>query len=248
MAGEARDLVFISYSREDRIWLDRLLIFLKPYTRQNLEVWADPYLEVGGKWRREISTALSRTSVGVLLASANFPASDFIYDEELPPLLEGADREAIFLVIIPISAGNYEATRLPEYGWVHPPGQPLDGLPEHQRNAVFVRIVKEIVTAAQKATPNYSTPRIKDSERAAVAPLEPVVPTGQRANLRGVPGQRLNHLRRQDYLDRLKQVVLGATDQAIGITGAKPKGGWHQHRPPRHGRHRQDGPRDRSRE
>ncbi len=42
MAGEARDLVFISYSREDSVWLERLLIFLKPYRRQNLKVWADP--------------------------------------------------------------------------------------------------------------------------------------------------------------------------------------------------------------
>ena len=52
MAGVARDLVFISYSREDRVWLERLLVLLKPYTRLTLKVWADPYLEIGGKWRR----------------------------------------------------------------------------------------------------------------------------------------------------------------------------------------------------
>jgi hypothetical protein len=33
-----RDLVFISYSRPDRDWLEHLLIFLKPYTRQNLKI------------------------------------------------------------------------------------------------------------------------------------------------------------------------------------------------------------------
>ena len=53
------------------------------------KVWADPYIEVGGEWRRDISTALSRTCVGVLLVSGNFLASDFIYDEELPALLAG---------------------------------------------------------------------------------------------------------------------------------------------------------------
>ena len=83
-AGEPRDLVFISYSRPDRDWLEHLLIFLKPYTRRNLKIWADPYIQVGDEWRRDISTALSRSCVGVLLVSYNFLASDFIDKEELP--------------------------------------------------------------------------------------------------------------------------------------------------------------------
>jgi hypothetical protein len=55
-AREPRDLVFISYSRPDRDWLDHLLIFLKPYTRQNLKIWADPYIQVGDE-----STQLRRS-------------------------------------------------------------------------------------------------------------------------------------------------------------------------------------------
>ena len=47
----ARDLIFISYSHRDRDWLEHLRVFLKPYTRQNLQIWADPYIEVGGQWR-----------------------------------------------------------------------------------------------------------------------------------------------------------------------------------------------------
>src|SRR5215831_8198960 len=106
MQGEARNLVFISYSREDRVWLERRLILLKPYTRQSLKVWADPYLEVGGKWRREIATALSHTCVAVLLLSPDFFASDFIHDEELPPLRRDADAGVVKLVLIPIHASN----------------------------------------------------------------------------------------------------------------------------------------------
>src|SRR6266851_21818 len=55
-AGEPRDLVFISYSHSDKDWLERLLIFLKPFTRQNLKIWADPYIEVGDE-----STQLRRS-------------------------------------------------------------------------------------------------------------------------------------------------------------------------------------------
>jgi WD40 repeat protein len=45
--------------------------------------------------------------------------------------------------------------------------------------------------------------------------------------LRGVPGQRPNYLRREEYLDQLKQAVLGSTDRAIGITGAGGRVGLH---------------------
>jgi internalin A len=80
----SRDLIFISYSHRDPDWLEHLRVFLKPYTRQNLQIWADPYIEVGGQWRRNISAALLRTCVGVLLLSPDFLASDFITSEELP--------------------------------------------------------------------------------------------------------------------------------------------------------------------
>ena len=42
--------------------------------------------------------------------------------------------------------------------------------------------------------------------------------------LHGVPGQRPNYLRRQEYLDRLKQAVLAGTGRAVGIIGATPQG------------------------
>jgi hypothetical protein len=222
--GEPRDLVFISYSHRDKVWLDRLLIFLKPYTRQNLKVWADPYIEVGGEWRRDISMALSRSCVGVLLLSPDFLASDFIYDQELPPLLKEAGTGAVTLVIIPISASPYETTQLEPRQFVHPPDKPLDSLPEHERNAAFVQMVKEIANAAQRvALPiaAVSTPPLQQTEVA----LAPVAPTEHAAVLHGVPGQRPNYLRRQEYLDRLKQAVLGTTDRAIGITGAALRAG-----------------------
>jgi hypothetical protein len=81
-------LIFISYSHRDRDWLGHLQVFLKPYTRQNLKIWADPYIEVGGRWRRDIAAALCRSRVGVLLLSPDFLASDFIYSEELRTALD----------------------------------------------------------------------------------------------------------------------------------------------------------------
>ncbi len=207
-SGPMRDLVFISYSHCDKVWLERLLIFLKPYTRQNLKIWADPYIKVGDKWRRNISEALSQTCVAVLLVSPEFIASEFIFQDELPPLLAGADGKVIILVAIPISTADYEAGGLSEFQFAHPPKQPLDRMRTSRRNAALVEIVKKIVAAAQSVATSGASPPPPTSRRVSVAPI---ATTGRFAALHGVPGQRPNYLRRQEYLDRLKQAVLGAT-------------------------------------
>jgi WD40 repeat protein len=222
-AGTSRDLVFISYSHCDRDWLDRLRVFLKPYIRQNLQIWADPHVEVGGDWRRDIATALSRSCVGVLLVSAYFIDSDFIHDEELPALLSGAEAGEIVLVPIPIGASGWKQTPLARFQFSHPPDYPLDGLPEHERNAALVRISEQIATAARRATPDHGERPAASSEPVA-EPIAIVATTGRLAVLHGVPDQRPNYLRRQEYLDRLKQALLGATNRAVGITGAARHG------------------------
>ena len=124
VAGEPRDLVFVSYSHTDSKWLDWLSTFLKPYIKQGrLKVWNDPYIRVGDRWRREISTALGRTCVGVLLVSPDFIASDFIQDEEVPPLVRGAEMGSLILFAIPISASAFKITPLAHYQWAHDPKQ-----------------------------------------------------------------------------------------------------------------------------
>jgi hypothetical protein len=213
--------VFISYSHRDRDWLDRLLIFFKPYTRKNLKIWADPYIKVGDKWRRDISAALSHTSVAVLLVTPDFLASNFIYDEELPPLLHGADDGSITLFPIPVSSADHEASPLGQYQFAHPPDRPLDKLRKPERSAAFVEIVKKIAAAVQKAAPDLAGSAAAPAQRME-AVLAPVAATGRSAVLHGVPGQRPNYLRRREYLDRLKEAVLGGTDWAVGITGATP--------------------------
>jgi hypothetical protein len=220
--GEPRDLVFISYSHRDRDWLDRLLIFFKPYTRQNLKIWADPYIKVGDKWRRDISAALWHTSVAVLLVTPDFLASDFIYDEELPPLLQGADNGSITLFPIPVSAADHEASPLAQYQFAHPPDDPLDRMRKPDRNPVFVRLVKQIVAAAEKSIIAGAAPLSAAPPQQSI--VAPIAPTGVVAALHGVPSQRPNYLPRREYLDQVKGALLGATDRTIGITGATPAG------------------------
>lgn len=82
----------MSYSHADRDALDRLLVHLKPLQRNGtLDVWADTQINAGDRWEQEIENALSRAAVAVLLVSADFMASDFIIDNELPPYWKGRE-------------------------------------------------------------------------------------------------------------------------------------------------------------
>jgi len=222
-AGEQRDLVFISYSHSDRDWLARLLIFLKPFTGPDFKVWADPYIKVGDEWRRNISGAMSRACVAVLLVSPDFLASDFIRNEELPPLLEGVEAGTLSIFPIAISASNYKATPLRHYQFAHPPERPLDTMARPRRHAALVQIAEKISEAAQIWRPDVSTEPRPVVERLAAT----IASTELVATLHGVPSQRPNYLRRYEYLERLKQAVLGGTDRVIGITGTTSRIGLH---------------------
>jgi len=91
--------IFISYSHNDREYLDRLLIHLKPLEKEGLiDVWADTRLKAGDQWRVEIKKALDRASVAILLVSADFLASDFITENELPPLLLKAQEQGTRII------------------------------------------------------------------------------------------------------------------------------------------------------
>jgi hypothetical protein len=95
--------VFISYSHADSEWLKRVQIHLKPLERKGLILpWDDTKIEPGMQWKDEINKALDSARVAILLISADFLASDFIVDNELPPLLASAEEHGtlIFPVIL----------------------------------------------------------------------------------------------------------------------------------------------------
>ncbi|MCD4811283.1 toll/interleukin-1 receptor domain-containing protein [bacterium] len=97
--------IFISYSRKDLKWLERLQIHLKPIERKGIiNRWDDTMIKVGSKWREEIKTAIINADAAILLVSADFLASDFIVNNELPPLLKLAQMKGIKILPFIVSA------------------------------------------------------------------------------------------------------------------------------------------------
>jgi hypothetical protein len=90
----SRPSVFISYSRVDTPALQRLQVHLKPLEKKgDIELWGDITIKAGDKWKQRIEEALDRAAIAVLLIGADFLASGFIYDNELPPLPRAAEEK-----------------------------------------------------------------------------------------------------------------------------------------------------------
>jgi hypothetical protein len=140
-----RDEIFVSYSHRDRRWLDELIITLAPLIRKrSITTWDDTKIGVGQKWRAEISAALERAKVGVLLVTRNFLASEFIANEEMPRLLEVAKQAGLTVVWIAVGDSLYEQTDITEYQAANDPAKPLNSLPEAEVDRELVRIAKKL--------------------------------------------------------------------------------------------------------
>lgn len=126
MAGY-RTQVFISYSHRDSEWLDRLKVHLKPLVREStIEVWEDTGVAMGVDWAADVRAAVQRANIAILLVSADFLASDFIVSQELPLLLESAERDgAIVIPIIVGPCGFIRTQGLSRFQAANPPSRPL---------------------------------------------------------------------------------------------------------------------------
>lgn len=144
--------VFISYSHRDRRWLDRLKIHLTPLRLENnIDEWNDTRLTPGSIGDAEIAAAIKRADVAVLIISADFLASEFIRNNELPPLLEAAEEEGA--LIIPIIASPslfHRMPRLRKFQAANIPEQPLIIMSEGEQESVFLKVA----IAIQDAAPN----------------------------------------------------------------------------------------------
>ena len=143
-----RDQLFISYSHVDRGWVERLQTMIRPLVRSEaLRLWDDSQIPAGAKWKVEIEKALASAKVALLLVSDDFLASEFVTNQELPPLLRAAEEEGLCILWVCLGPCFYEATPIHEYQAVLPPGEPLEALSPVQQKAALKTIAVAIRAA-----------------------------------------------------------------------------------------------------
>ena len=137
----ARDQVFIGYSHADGRWLKELQTHLEPYVRHTMiAVWDDSMIRAGSVWKESIRQALASAKVAVLLVSPTFLASKFIAEQELPPLLEAAEKEGVAILWVPVRPSSFQVTPIAAYQAAHPPEKPLASLSPAARDMALVKI------------------------------------------------------------------------------------------------------------
>lgn len=108
--------IFISYSKEDedlRKELDKQLTSLK--RQQKVETWHDRDLYAGDEWHPTIIEKLESADIILLLVSANFMATDYIMNEEVPRALERAANKKCVLIPILIKPCVWENLPFAKY-------------------------------------------------------------------------------------------------------------------------------------
>ena len=141
--------VFISYSHRDINWLKRLQIHLKVYEHTNevnnlVDLWDDTKIAVGAQWTQEITEAISTASIAIFLVSADFLASEFIRDIELPKLLDAARSRNLTIISIIVSPCAFELTPLSKFQAANSPKRPLTSLAKHETEEVFATVAKMV--------------------------------------------------------------------------------------------------------
>jgi hypothetical protein len=140
-----RDKVFVSYSHVDQKWLSRIQKHLKPFEQQGiLELWDDTRIRPGADWRKEVSNAIDSAKVALMLVSADFLASDFVTNNELPPLLAASEKEGTIILPIIVKSCLFEGSVLDRFQSVNSPSQPLIGMSENAQEKLFAKVAKTI--------------------------------------------------------------------------------------------------------
>jgi len=224
--------VFVSYCHADAEWVQRLEVLLKPVVRtRRLRVWADSHIRIGNDWHRDITSAIERTRVALLLVSGDFLASDFIMDEELPALI----RRGVLLA--PVLVGDClwkQVHALASVQWVHNPGRdgalPLvadrPGERDRRLTAICERLIALVPEGAALVPEDADAYPTGPPVVVPALPVEAVATGPVLGLLDGVPGLPPGYLAR-DELSALIDRVVATETGAVGLTGDVATVGLH---------------------
>ncbi|MEM6454485.1 MAG: toll/interleukin-1 receptor domain-containing protein, partial [Acidobacteriota bacterium] len=138
--------VFLSYSRDDEAWVERVRKMLKPLIKRNeLSLFWDRDIHIGEDWEARLDAEIEDAHAAIVLLTANCVASDFVMEREVPRFLE----RAIPIYPLYIGSCDVEETALAPFQISNDPKTPLTLLtPGEQEEALltFTRQIKAALT------------------------------------------------------------------------------------------------------
>jgi hypothetical protein len=104
--------VFISYSKQDKELRDGLLAHLRPLEREGVITWHDRQILPGTEWDEEIRSRLNAADIILLLISADFLATDYCTQVEIPEALRRHEAGEATVMPVILRQCGWKYTRL----------------------------------------------------------------------------------------------------------------------------------------
>lgn len=138
--------IFISYSHADNEYHNRLMMHLKVLKKYvgGFEEWSDQKIHAGAHWKQEISKALHEANIAILLVSTDFLASDFIQNNELPPILKKAENDNTTILCLLVKPSMFLGSGLDEFQAINKPEKTLEDMKESERERTYLSLMGEI--------------------------------------------------------------------------------------------------------
>jgi GUN4-like/TIR domain len=106
--------VFLSYSRQDKNLLDKLITHLAGLRRTGkITTWHDRDIEAGSEWEPELQRQLDTADIILLLISADFMASDYCYGKELQRAIERHYRNEARVIPVILRPCDWKIPEIP---------------------------------------------------------------------------------------------------------------------------------------
>lgn len=136
--------VFISYSSKDVDLMNELLVQLKVLTisDKNVDFWQDGYLEPGLKWDEEIKDKLHSAHIVLMLISAYFLTSDYVWNIEVQNTLERQEKNEVTAIPIILSPCAWMQTPIVQFQALPRKGRPITDFPD--RNTALLEVVNGV--------------------------------------------------------------------------------------------------------
>jgi hypothetical protein len=168
MMSAERNKVFISYSHQDREWVERLHRFLSIILADSeLTVWSDAKIMPGEEWTTSVKTAIETAIIAILLVSPSYLASHFIREVELPYLLELAGQNEINILPVIVESCSIEPNSpLAMYKSLGSISQPLNSLSEAKQEVALIKLAEVVYELTDNS---YKLDRSKTTKAANFA-------------------------------------------------------------------------------
>jgi hypothetical protein len=134
-------MIFVSYSHADEKWRKEFETISKPLSRmEGIKFWSDRNLRAG-EWEAQIRGKIKDAVAAVLLVSANFLASDFIAEKELPALMQAYEQHRLMIFWMLLEPCDYKRfTEITRFQAVTTGNlEPLSKLRDWQWKEIMVR-------------------------------------------------------------------------------------------------------------